>query len=268
MKLNKRGFTLIELLVVIAIIAILMGILMPALSKVREQARRQSCGARVRQHALALNMWADQNEGKMPPVGQNYWLQDIGRNTVNFMLKTGLTRKMFYCPSNASHQKYNDNFWYLGNSFTGWDGSRWVDETDRIVSGYDYLVGGRTTTIARYANDSGKKEWISTLQTKQPALRELVLDSLEGAPDANKKWGYNFLEVKGYPYSQPGNNLPVGVAFDRTNHVDGAGLPVGGNIGFLDGHGEWRKFNPDLKTDNKTALPRWSSSDNAASFFW
>ncbi len=59
---HEAGFTLIELLVVIAIIALLMGILMPALQRVREQARQQSCGARIRQHLLALNMYADDND--------------------------------------------------------------------------------------------------------------------------------------------------------------------------------------------------------------
>jgi len=64
----KRGkaFTLIELLVVIAIIAVLMGILMPTLRSVREQARRQSCGSQVRQHVLAFNMYADENSTKLP----------------------------------------------------------------------------------------------------------------------------------------------------------------------------------------------------------
>ncbi|MCP4454370.1 MAG: type II secretion system protein, partial [Planctomycetes bacterium] len=64
--MKKKAFTLIELLVVIAIIAVLMGILMPALQRVREQAKRRSCAARVRQHALAIIMYADDNSNKLP----------------------------------------------------------------------------------------------------------------------------------------------------------------------------------------------------------
>ena len=68
----KKGFTLIELLVVIAIIALLMSILMPALSRVREQARRSSCATRVRQHSLSLNMYADENDSKMPLFSSDF----------------------------------------------------------------------------------------------------------------------------------------------------------------------------------------------------
>ena len=59
-----RGFTLIELLVVIAIIALLMSILMPALARVKEQARVTGCLANLRQWNLVAKMYADDNDGK------------------------------------------------------------------------------------------------------------------------------------------------------------------------------------------------------------
>jgi len=64
--MKKRGFTLIELLVVIAIIAILMGILMPALSKVRKQARMIRCQANLRQYAIAGKLYAGDNDNSFP----------------------------------------------------------------------------------------------------------------------------------------------------------------------------------------------------------
>jgi len=88
---NKRkAFTLVELLVVIAIIALLMAILMPALSRVKRQARASACLAELKQWSLYFSMYVDEHNGKFmqgfngvakPPPGRsndNRWVQALG----------------------------------------------------------------------------------------------------------------------------------------------------------------------------------------------
>lgn len=61
-----KGFTLIELLVVIAVITLLMALLLPALHRVRKQARAVVCQAQLRQWAKAVALYAEDNQGRLP----------------------------------------------------------------------------------------------------------------------------------------------------------------------------------------------------------
>ncbi|HTG44951.1 MAG TPA: type II secretion system protein [Verrucomicrobiae bacterium] len=233
---EQKGFTLIELLVVIAIIAILAGMLLPALAKAKAKSHKILCASNMKQWGVALNLYGIDNNESYPynPLGldlswmmphmSNFWNNYLLRNNRTTVKAARPQNDVLFCPTEVWHRVYEkDNIK--------------SDNVNQLL-GYFYLPGRDRTrsdvkaNVDGMATVSGTKEWFYRMK-----LGDLTYGMAPILIDKNQAIGpttTNMLDSRlAWTTDYNGRKVVTGV------HRGGRNVPDGGNFLFEDGHVSW-----------------------------
>jgi prepilin-type N-terminal cleavage/methylation domain-containing protein len=244
---RAEAFTLIELLVVIAVIAILAALLLPALSKAKDQAIRVHCKSNERQQILALTMYAHENKDFLPDDTGAFQPWDMKVSDGTYLAAGGAPYKVWYDPGVFMNFSDADLLLFWNNDVSESD-----SEDARRIIGYAQTFYG----IQLYAN-SGAWEF-STNVNQKLSPQSLTLNGKSIPNNVSSRvllscatitsagnMSENLATMEHYIWT----GLPHGDDPDvpgnkpfTSAHMVNARLPAGGNLGMIDGHVEWRPF--------------------------
>ncbi|MGA2747233.1 MAG: prepilin-type N-terminal cleavage/methylation domain-containing protein [Verrucomicrobiota bacterium] len=255
----RPGFTLIELLVVIAIIAILAALLLPALSKSKNEAIIAQCKNNEKQQIIALFIYADDNKQFLPDGSGGNWCHDMAVYIANNMVANGARKLTWYDPGSAA--RFGPEDWDVSNDgvrgSTLWTYDAEENEPSPITGDFRVVYYAQTFYgTASYSGDfvtnenqklnitsvtvknlSGGGTFPIRLAQRPLTACEQIENTQEGNPSTvlSVESTYNWTDVEG-GYKK----------HDISSHLKNGKIPGGGNIGMLDGHVEWRPFSQML----------------------